>query len=224
MERLNETYLSQYANSPRFVQIIENWNENIDPQIDFDEFYRYLWNIDTAIGFGLDIWGKKIGVPRYLWVVEEKEYFGFYNESFDEQQQVYVPFNVRPFFNGLDSTPSIRVEDELYRRMILAKAYANISRATVETFNFMLEFLFGEGSAFVIDGHDMSLKYVFNITVTPIIYAIIYRSGILPRPAGVKVNFDEGRIFGFNSGHVPNIAENWPWPWNVSVYSNQNND
>ncbi len=223
MENLNQTILSQYANSSIMMQVINNWNNNIDPTINIDEFYRYIWNIETAIGFGLDIWGQIIGISRLLYVVSEKEYFGFFNENYDDEGQVYTPFNVAPFFNGFDSTPTIRVDDETYRKMLLAKAYANISRPTIKTFNFILSFLFGEGSVYVVDGFNMTIRYIFNITITPIEYAIIYQSGIMPVPAGVLVTYDEGRIFGFQSEHEPIESENFPWPFNVSVFNNQNN-
>jgi Protein of unknown function (DUF2612) len=44
-------------------------NENIDPCADLDAFYNVVWNVDTAVGFGLDIWGRIVGLPtgRYIY-------------------------------------------------------------------------------------------------------------------------------------------------------------
>lgn len=58
------------------VALIESMNEWIDPAADFQSFYDYVWNVDTAQGFGLDDWGKIVGVSRYL-QVPETDYFGF---------------------------------------------------------------------------------------------------------------------------------------------------
>jgi hypothetical protein len=218
MEDVRQTIISQYANSPIINQLIDFWNQDIDPAVNFAEFYDFVWNVQTAVGFGLDIWGQIVNVTRYLQVTQDNEYFGFYNAAFPDNAQVYTPFNVQPFFNGYDSTPTITVDDETYRMMILAKAYANIAYANCRNINFILTLLLGENAAFVVDGFDMTIRYVFNITINPIQYAIIYQSGIIPVPTGVKVTFDEGRLFGFDSPHIPNAAQNWPWPFGVGVF------
>jgi hypothetical protein len=63
---LESTIISQYANSPRLMAIIQNMNADIDPSVNFDDFYANIWNINTAVGYGLDIWGRIIGVTRNL--------------------------------------------------------------------------------------------------------------------------------------------------------------
>lgn len=66
MQNVEQTIVSQYANSPTLVQLITNMNEYIDPSADIDNFYNVVWNVDTAIGFGLDIWGEIVGVSREI--------------------------------------------------------------------------------------------------------------------------------------------------------------
>lgn len=185
---IKNTVISQYANSPIMLQLIEYWNQDIDPSIDIENFYNFVFNLETAQGFGLDIWGRILGVSRYVYAVANNQYFGFYNSTFSDANQVYTPFNVKPFFNGYDYTPTIPVDDTNYRKMLFCKAYANINAATIPTINFILNFLLeGQNSGYVIDNLDMTMQYHFNVQLTPVQFAIIYQSGIVPVPAGVKV-------------------------------------
>ncbi|WP_152882578.1 DUF2612 domain-containing protein, partial [Burkholderia multivorans] len=54
MLNVEQTILSQYGNSATITQLIQNFNQYIDPRADIDAFYNAVWNIDTAQGFGLD--------------------------------------------------------------------------------------------------------------------------------------------------------------------------
>lgn len=66
MINIEQTIASQYGNSPTLLQLIYNMNENIDPRADIDGFFDFIWNVDTAQGFGLDIWGRIVGVNRTI--------------------------------------------------------------------------------------------------------------------------------------------------------------
>jgi hypothetical protein len=61
-----QTVISQYANSPTLLALIRNFNSAIDPSLDIDNFYAWIWNVATAQGFGLDIWGRIVGVSRTI--------------------------------------------------------------------------------------------------------------------------------------------------------------
>lgn len=69
MKDVEQTIASQYANSPIILQLIHNMNAYIKPHADIDNFYNTIWNVDTAEGFGLDIWGRIVGLPtgRYIY-------------------------------------------------------------------------------------------------------------------------------------------------------------
>lgn len=66
MINVEQTIISQYGNSPTILALIQNMNANIDPRADIDGFFNFVWNIDTAQGFGLDIWGRIIGINRII--------------------------------------------------------------------------------------------------------------------------------------------------------------
>lgn len=66
MRNVEQTIISQFANSPAITKMIQNMNAYIDPRADIDNFYWFVWNVDTAQGFGLDIWGRIVDVSREL--------------------------------------------------------------------------------------------------------------------------------------------------------------
>lgn len=193
-----DTVISQYANSPTILQLIDSMNGYIDPRINMQNFYDYVWNVDTAQGFGLDVWGKIVGVGRSLRVVADLEAFGF-NEGL-----VYQPFDQAPFFSASD-IEVVELDDDDYRKLILIKALANISAMNAKTLNLLLRQLFDGRRCYVIDVGAMQMRYVFEFTLTPIEYALLTQSGVMPRPAGVQfsiLQFDPESTFGFNGSDL----------------------
>jgi hypothetical protein len=182
MQNVSQTYLSQFANSPIITGLIENFNECVDPSANIDAFFDLVWNVDTAQGYGLEVWGRIVGVSRVL-QISSGEWLGF-NEAGDGT--VETPFNVAPFFNGTSTTENFALTDDAFRQLILAKAYANISNGSIATINQLLMTLFGDsGECWCTDGQNMTMTYTFGFQLSPVQFAIVAQSGVLPRPAGV---------------------------------------
>lgn len=180
MDNPIQTVASQYANSPTLVQLIQSMNQYFDPSINFADFYEFVWNVDTAQGFGLDIWGRIVNVSRNLTIPGDVEHFGF-EEAGDAE-----PFDQAPFYNGDSATETYTLLDDAYRTLILTKALANISDSSAPSLNRLLQNLFfGRGRCYVIDGNDMSMKFVFEFELEPFEIAIMQQAGIIPRPAAV---------------------------------------
>jgi hypothetical protein len=72
-----QTILSQYANSPRLTGMIEAFNAAWDQTQNFDNLYDLIWNVLTAQGYGLDVWGRIVGVTRVLSLPSSATYLGF---------------------------------------------------------------------------------------------------------------------------------------------------
>lgn len=66
MKNVLDTVISEYANSPTMLALIESFNAAVEANADIDNFYLWIWNIETAQGFGLDIWGRIVGVVRTI--------------------------------------------------------------------------------------------------------------------------------------------------------------
>ncbi len=60
-----DTLLSQYANSPIIVGLLEGLEECLNPSTTIDAFYDDIFNVLTAKGYGLDVWGRIVGIGRY---------------------------------------------------------------------------------------------------------------------------------------------------------------
>ena len=187
MENYTDTIMSQYSNSPTLRQLIANMNTYIDPSANIDAFYNMVWNVDTAVGYGLDVWGRIVGVGRVLQIATTS-FFGMKGPTGASGQ----PFDQAIFYSGEPLTANYALLDDPYRTLILAKALFNISDGTISSINQILINLFGPtgllpvaGNSYCTDGLNMTMTYTFGSTLDYVQTAIVYQSGVLPRPAGV---------------------------------------
>lgn len=180
-----QTILSQYANSPILTQLILNIDEYLDPSADLDSFFDLTWNVDTAQGWGLDVWGRIVGVSRTLSVPFGEEFLGFQEAGTVDLE----PFNNAPFFSGQQLSNNFVLTDSAYRTLIFAKALANICDGSIPAINQILLNLFpNRGNCYVIDNLDMSMTYRFDFPITSLESAIIEQSGALPKSTGVSAS------------------------------------
>lgn len=219
-----QTVISQYANSPTLLQLIDNMEEYIDPRVNLQNFYFYVWNVDTAQGFGLDIWGRIVGVSRVIPIPGTSGTFGFANDDsppdWENFADVNNPGGGGPFFAGENSTGSFTLSDSSFRTLILTKALANICATTAPALNQLIRNLFpGRGKCYTLDLGGMRMRYVFEFSLTTVEYAILAYSGVLPHPAGVEVSIlvvPSGALgtFGFQEAG-PSSS-----PFNYGVFHN----
>jgi len=199
-----ETLLSQYANSPIIISIIEGMNDAIDPREMIEQFYQLLWNLSTAQGLGLDIWGRIVGVSRNVRMADpEAVNFGFKTTPQDPK---FTPFDVAPFSGSGSQFQSYRLPDSLYKQLIVIKASSNILYATAPNINKYLKMIFNDRAYYYITG-PMTAKYIFEFELTAFQRLITYTLKLLPEPCGVMVSYESYSVngtFGFeNTGFQP---------------------
>jgi hypothetical protein len=183
MDAVNSTIISQYATSPTINRLISNFNEYIDPSADIDAFFDLIWSVNTAVGYGLDVWSRIVGVGRVLQVSSTPKFFGF-NEASNVSAD---PFNTSPFYSGQQISQNFILADDGFRVLIFAKALANICDGSIPAINQILLTLFpGRGNCYIADGLNMTQTYTFLFHLTPVEAAIVSQSGILPRSTGVS--------------------------------------
>jgi uncharacterized protein DUF2612 len=179
MNNFQETIISEYANSPVLLQLVTNMDAYIDPDANLDAFYGTVWNVLTAQGFGLDIWGQIVGVTRGLNIPEDTPNPGGY-----------------PFTPGTYS-----LGDNDYRKVILVKALGNITDCSTRSINQLLTNMFvNQGRAYALDNFSMSMTFTFEFYLQPYEYAIVTTSGAIPHPVGVQFDVfqvDVANTFGF---------------------------
>lgn len=205
MINVEQTIISQYGNSATITQLIRNMNGYLDPRADFDTFYDFVWNVETAQGFGLDIWGRIVNIKRELLIPETPNYFGF-----SDALPGSHPFDEQPFFDGSEpATRTYRLSDDAYRQLILVKALANISATNAPSINQLLQNLFaGRGRCYVNDTGNMTLRYTFEFLLTPYEFAIMTQADASPHPAGVDATLITTNIpvFGFSEAGTGSAA------------------
>lgn len=201
------TVIAQYANSPNLLKLIYDFSENIKVCSFFTDFYNNIWDIDTANGYGLNIWGVIVGVNRtvktftgFFWGFNEetlllaRPYHDItgYNDTLTNSEDIRTAIGTFRDFQEIEG--EITFNDSNFRQLILAKAYANISNYTASDLNKILMLIFGDAGKghelYVRDNQDMSMTIVFNFIPTSDEVAIIMNTGILFKPAGVELKVD----------------------------------
>lgn len=181
-----KTIISQYANSPILTRLIENMFAYLDQTENFQNFFDTVMNIETAQGYGLDVWGRILNVSRTLTVPGDQNYFGF-----EEAGQTAQPFNQAPFYSGQQIGSNFILTDSAYRVLLFAKAAANICDGSIPAINAILMTLFpNRGNAYVVDNLDMTMTFKFEFTLSPVELAIVGQSGVLPTSTGVSYTVD----------------------------------
>ena len=189
--------MRQYAASPRIKQLI-TYNTEYFSASWVDEFYNVVWNVDTAQGFGLDIWGRIVAIEdgRYLRVTVG-DYVGF---STPTENQSWRTFGFGTLYPGATETDVFKLADPAFRTLILTKALANISDSTMSSLNGVLKNLFpGRGRCWVNDLQGMAIRYVFEFPLESWERSVLSKD-TLPRPGGVlaTVLTAPDGLFGFN--------------------------
>jgi Protein of unknown function (DUF2612) len=185
------TVISQYANSPRLMTLIQNFDSYIDQTQNFDSFYDLVWNVATAQGYGLDVWGRIVGVNRVIQLTATATYFGFEEAGTgNSNSNPWGPGGTGVWYSGVPNTSNYALSDTAFRTLIYAKALSNISDGSIKSINQILVTLFpGQGgNAYVTDGENMTMQYVFNWALTPVQLAIVSQTGVLPKPVGVAAS------------------------------------
>lgn len=182
---INKVLISQYAQSPVLTALICNYAEYFDQSANWNNFYQYVWNIDTAQNWGLDFWGKVLGVTRYLTIPVTADYLGFQGAAGTASGSA---FDVGVFFDGATATQNYALLDPDYRTLLYAKAFANICRCCIPVLNQLMRMLFSDyGDAYCLDDGNMQMTYYLGFTPTAVQLAIVEQSGVLPHPTGVAV-------------------------------------
>lgn len=177
---IHKTIIRQYEESPTINAVVNSYAQTIDARYLFDSFYNNIWNIDTANSQGLDIWGRIVGVSRYL-TLQNSDYFGFDPD--------FQPFDNAPFFGGETVNDQYRLSNDDFRRVIKAKALANITGTTIPGIELVLKQLFSaRGRTKVRVAGFKELDYVFKFVPTDLDNAIITAPNLLPIPAGHTIN------------------------------------
>lgn len=164
------------------------------------DWYRDVFNIDTANKFGLSIWARILNISLGVDIEPDptKIPFGFGSNN--------VNFENGNF--GTQSTNTIRLGLEQQRLVIRMRYFQLTTRNTIPEINQFLARFFGQyGNSYVYDGLDMTMTYLFGFVPDSQIQFILENYDLLPRPAGVKVSWQTATVEKFGFG-VENLNFN----------------
>lgn len=203
---IDKVIQSQYANSKRINDIICNFWHHINPEIDVKNIFDKVVNLDTAEGYGLDVWGRIVGFPRqFIEVENEIKYFGF-KELEGSYNSRLETFDNTPFYNLING--KVQLVDEGYRFYILIKALINISDSSLFSLNQLISKLFEDKKIQIIHSDTMELRLVIQDIIPEVAKNALLSLNWLP--AGVNLDiyqvvtptfgFDGSELNPFNQG------------------------
>lgn len=209
--RIEDTIQSQYACAPHITKLAQGFWRLIDPKSDIERFYELCFDIDTAQGVALDIWGRILGLPRSMQATTEVgvPYWGFHNK-FANVTEVRG-FNQAPFFYGAQER-HLELSDEAYRLMLKIKAMANISTGSLSDLNRMIAALLPHAQVQIYRTGPMTLKILATGNFTDYEQNLLVRGDLPPIPTGVKleVEFRGAKPLGFAGADVVPFNQG-PW-------------
>lgn len=203
----NETILRQYSGLSKIYQMIDTFNQAVSMDDFEDSFIDDVWDVLSAGSYGLDVWGKIVGIGRYVTATSSGGFFGFQGTAASAATATFPhPFNTKPFYAGTLETTNVRLGDDAYRTLILAKAFSNISIGTIPEINRFLTILFkNRGTAYVVNNRDMTMTVVVDFTLFQYEKSLLQNYDVMPIPSGVLLSVTTalGNYFGFASDAEP---------------------
>ena len=179
------------VNLQALLQAKQDWyNQN---HVDFwEDWITNVFDLRTANEFGLSVWSSILNFPL----------FGDNNVS----PPSYPAFNFEPtglnFEHGnfaTDAVGAFGLPLEQKRVLLRLRYFQLITRGSTPEINQFLNALFGPNQMYVLDGLNMTMTYVFVGADARGFFSLFQLFDILPRPAGVEVNFIDSDLefFGF---------------------------
>ena len=143
--------LSQYANSPKFVKLVEGLKEQFDSSKTMEDWFRFVFNLKTATGYGLDVWGLILNQGRLL----------YYTDN-GVQKSIYL--------KGAQTVDGETYTEEqiegYYRLLLFFRAFSYISNSTLQSYNDLLRFYFEDRRVYVQEIGTMAIEIVFEFFPT----------------------------------------------------------
>lgn len=195
---------TQYTESQKFLAYIRAL---LDSSAELESVLQKVAeqsDIDLAEGVNLDVIGEIVGVSRILPDSIAVRFFGFEGQPggdvFGEEGALGIGSRFRDELEPETAT-SVLADPE-YRLLIRAKIVKNHAHGTNEDILQGLAYLFNAPRTVVEDLGRMAIGVAIGRQLTFQEKALVTVLDILPRPAGVRINwratFDSANYFGFD--------------------------
>lgn len=187
------TVQSQYAASPRILALAAQYWQLLDPTPSADLMISKMIDPSTAEGYGLDVWGRIVGIKRAL-VPVGGDYLAF-----------APPSNVtNPDGNSWDNAPfnpvnaSGYASDAIYRVYVYVKAMLNIGNGSLADLNRYFSLLFPDSGIKIIHSGTMIIRVLdFSARLTAADILALRTLDWVPLGVGWQLWQGEPDCFGF---------------------------
>ena len=187
------TVQSQYAASPRILALAAQYWQLLDPTPSADLMISKMIDPSTAEGYGLDVWGRIVGIKRAL-VPVGGDYLAF-----------APPANVtNPDGNSWDNAPfnpvnaSGYASDAIYRVYVYVKAMLNIGNGSLADLNRYFSLLFPDSGIKIIHSGTMIIRVLdFSARLTAADILALRTLDWVPLGVGWQLWQGEPDCFGF---------------------------
>ena len=171
----------QYRNSPKLKAWMQILPALAQARIEtpLEQIVNIL-DIDTASGHQLDIIGRIAGIETRPRIAPEDAFFGY------KDTPGATNYGLAPYI-GREPLASYPVPDFLFRVIIRAKIYKNVSTVTIDGVKEAVDFILDENSE-VVDGQDMTIEAIWlTKPLGPNLRKIVEDLDLIPRPQGVRI-------------------------------------
>lgn len=187
------TVQSQYAASPRILALAAQYWQLLDPTPSADLMISKMIDPSTAAGYGLDVWGRIVGIKRAL-VPVGGDYLAFAPPS-NVSNPDGNTWNNAPF-NPVNSAGY--ASDAIYRVYVYVKAMLNIGNGSLADLNRYFSLLFPGSGIKIIHSGTMIIRVLdFSARLTAADILALRTLDWVPLGVGWQLWQGEPDCFGF---------------------------
>lgn len=182
--------LWQYNNATNLTGLIDDKNDWLVANYTafWGNWYTDVFNLGTCNEFGLSVWSVILNLPVFPNDVPSptnlKWGFGAFRKN----------FNNGNFGKKTNNVPQLTTEE---KRLVLKLRYYRLSsRASISNewgipnINAFLATAFADfGRVYALDGLNMTMRYVFDFSISTDLLEFLRIYDVLPRPCGVGIKY-----------------------------------
>jgi hypothetical protein len=155
----------------------------------WDNWYRDVFNLETANDFGLRVWCIILDLPLFDRNLNQDVW------GFGDSRKNFNHGNFKKSGSGIILTL------EQIRMLLQLRYWQLVTRCSVPQDNAQLKrILFDElGDVYILDGLNMSIVVIFQLTPPPEVLQVIKDYDLIPRSCAVKIKYKsmEKKSWGF---------------------------
>ena len=186
------TVQSQYSASPRILALAGLYWDMLNPGSEIQTMLDDMLNPSTARGYGLDVWGRIVGIKRAT-VPVSGEYLAFDPDPMSNPDG--DSWNNAPF-NPL--TPQGLATDTVFRVYVMVKAMMNIGNGSLADINKYFSLMFPDSGIQVIHAGTMIIRVLdYDAVLTDAAIMALRSIDWVPAGVGWQVWQGEPDCFGF---------------------------